>query len=106
MGAVGQRVGVQCYECGVITEYKREVTYDDPCPECLVAGSDDPYAVGIVVIEDCPADTPGKCESDDHHWGRHDHIIDDTERPERFKREAKQRALITELKQMSRELAT
>lgn len=58
--------GVECFECQAIS-----VSDDDsiPCDYCL---SDN---TAPVYIRPCPAPDPHLCESDDHHWGRGEHVI-------------------------------
>jgi len=59
-----------CAECGTVTEVDEGAQHFDLCPVCdedvTTVGTESPCPVGGV-----------DCMSDDHHYGRGTHIVDD-----------------------------
>jgi hypothetical protein len=68
---------ISCFECSAITDERFPSDYDE-CPRCE---SDNTVAVRV---EPCPIGKqtsgysgPDRCQSDDHHWGRGDHVLEE-----------------------------
>ena len=58
-----------CMECGALAE---DLLDPVECPHCEIDGG----FCAPVKIEPCPHASPLDCNSDDHHFGRGDHVID------------------------------
>ena len=61
--------GKQCYDCGTIFEDDTDISY---CENCDKDSTE--VALTLVQILECPNDD--LCESDNHHFGIHKHVIE------------------------------